>query len=36
MLVAKIPVFLQSLVDDLFQLGRQVGVQPHGRHWIVF
>ena len=31
-LITQIAVFLQSLVDDLFQLGRHVGIQSHGRN----
>ena len=28
-LVAQVAIFLQRLVDDVFQLGRKVGIQPH-------
>ncbi len=30
-LVAQLAVFLQRLVDDVFQLGRHIGIQPHRR-----
>ena len=29
MLVAQVSVFLQTLRDDLFQLGRNIGIQPY-------
>src|ERR1700756_4035753 len=32
MLVAQVAVFLQSLVDDVFQLRRHIGIQPHKRY----
>ena len=28
-LVAKLAILFQTLVDDVFQFGRKVGVQPH-------
>ena len=30
-LVAQLPVFLQRLVDDFFELWGKVGIQPHWR-----
>ena len=36
MLVAQVPVLLQSLVDDVFQLGWQVRIHSHRRHWRAF
>ena len=33
MLVTQIPVLLQSLVDDAFQIGWHFGIQPHRRSW---
>ena len=33
MLVAQIDVFLQRLVDDVFQPCRHFMIQPHRRHW---
>src|SRR5712691_6653657 len=30
-LVPKVSVFLQTLVDDLFQPRRKIRIQPHGR-----
>src|SRR5260370_33688328 len=30
-LVAQLPVFLQGLVDSLFELGRKVGLETHRR-----
>ncbi len=35
-LVAHVPILLQRLVDDLFQLGRKVGIQPHCGNWVAF
>ena len=32
MLIAQIAIFLQGLVDDVFQLGRHVVIQPHHGH----
>src|ERR1700687_4615873 len=32
-LVAQVAILLESLVNDVFQLGRQVGVQPNRRCW---
>src|ERR1700730_18204770 len=33
-LVAQVTIFLQSFVDDLFQLRRQISVDPHGGSWL--
>ena len=35
-LIAKVAVFLQSLVDDFFELGRNLRVDPHRRHGWAF
>src|ERR1035441_746730 len=31
-LITQVAVFLQSLINDVFQLGRQIGIQSHGRN----
>src|SRR6516165_11154566 len=33
MLVTQVAILLQTLVDDFFQLGRQIGIQSNGRNW---
>ena len=36
-LIAKVAILLQRLVDDVFQFRRDVWVQTHGRHgWLRF
>jgi hypothetical protein len=35
-LVAQAPVFLQTLVDDSFQFGWHLGIQPHRSHGRTF
>src|SRR5581483_3490658 len=32
-LIAKIAIFLQSLIDDSFQLGRQIGIEANWSGW---
>ena len=31
-LIAELTVFLQRLINDAFQFGGHIGIQPHGRH----
>ena len=33
MLVSQVAVFFQTLANDLFELGRQIGVESNGRNW---
>src|SRR5580700_5219358 len=35
-LVAEVSVFLQTLVNDPFHFGWQVGIQPYWRNWLFF
>ena len=35
-LVSSISVFLQTLIDDVLQFWRQVGIQTNERHWRPF
>src|ERR1700674_1864789 len=36
MLIAQFAIFLQRLIDDLFQLGRKVRVQADCGNWVAF
>src|SRR5437016_13920508 len=33
-LVSKVVIFFQTLVDNLFELGRQIGIESNCRSWI--
>jgi hypothetical protein len=35
-LAAQLAVFLQAFVDDLFELGGNVGIQAYGGNWVTF
>src|ERR1700747_245007 len=33
MLITQVAILLQTLVDDFFELGQQIGIQSNGRNW---